>query len=300
MINTILLTGASGFLGWHLIETKPKNMAIVGTYFKHLGVQEDVQWQQLNLIELEKWKNWISKQGFDAIIHTAAVPQIRFCEEHPALSYHINVYATITLAKIAEELDIPFIFCSTDLVFNGNNPPYDEESFPHPLSKYGEQKIAAEDFILADYKQAYVCRLPLMFGVEPSHSANFLKSWTKALEDGEPLYAFEDEFRTPLSGWEGAKAIWHWVKAILRQDWDESNKIYHIFGEETVSRYEFARMIAEQLDIANPDIRKGKRKEVELGHLRPQDTSLVSIYKREYTVPSLKEQLQQVLTQYNK
>ena len=37
---------------------------------------------------------------------------------------------------------------STDYVFDGVDPPYATDATPHPLSTYGEQKVAGEQMCL--------------------------------------------------------------------------------------------------------------------------------------------------------
>ena len=74
------------------------------------------------------------------------------------------MHASTALAQQAQKMDIPLIFTSTDLVFNGSNPIYTETDFPYPLSQYGKQKNEAEEALLADFDNTIVCRLPLLFG----------------------------------------------------------------------------------------------------------------------------------------
>lgn len=45
-------------------------------------------------------------------------------------------------------LDGFMIYISTDYVFDGTKPPYGPEDTPNAVNKYGQQKIAAEKFVL--------------------------------------------------------------------------------------------------------------------------------------------------------
>lgn len=56
------------------------------------------------------------------------------------------------------------IFLSTDYIFDGEEPPYATDAAPHPLSTYGEQKVAGEQICLEKCQSSIVLRVPLLFG----------------------------------------------------------------------------------------------------------------------------------------
>ena len=51
-----------------------------------------------------------------------------------------NVETTQILSSFAES--IPFVFISSDLVFDGKKGAYVESDSPNPLSKYGETMVS--------------------------------------------------------------------------------------------------------------------------------------------------------------
>ena len=71
----------------------------------------------------------------------------------------VNVEASVNLAGICSDFQIPFAFTSTDLVFDGKKGRYKEEYAKNPLSIYGEQKSIAEEGILKIYPGSTVFRL---------------------------------------------------------------------------------------------------------------------------------------------
>ena len=166
----LLLTGASGFLGWHICQQIPPQFEVHGVYYRQNYAHQQVHWHKCNLLEEKDLSKMFNELKPDIVVHAAAIANANFCEEHPALSYHVNVYSTIALAELCEAANIPLLFISSDLVFNGNNAPYEEEDFPFPISRYGEQKLAAEEALLDDFKKTMVCRLPLLFGFGPDYS----------------------------------------------------------------------------------------------------------------------------------
>ena len=52
-------------------------------------------------------------------------------------SVQFNVDVTEHLAKISKDMNIFMIYISTDYVFDGKNPPYQENATRNPLNLYG-------------------------------------------------------------------------------------------------------------------------------------------------------------------
>ena len=100
----------------------------------------------------------------EAIIHTAAISDVNYCQENPSETSKINRDSAINISGLCADLGIGFIFTSTDLVFDGLNPPYDETSPVSPISRYAEQKVEAEIKIQECNPNAAICRMPLMYG----------------------------------------------------------------------------------------------------------------------------------------
>lgn len=302
MAKRILITGASGFLGWHLVTEMAARHQLIGTYCRQHYAQNLVDWRFINLLNINEIAPLMREIGeVDAIIHTAGIANMRFCENFPALSHNLNVYATMELAKEASQRNIPFIFTSTDLVFNGSDAPYSELSFPYPISRYGSQKAAAEDALLTDFSNTMVVRLPLMFGWGAPQSQHFFKDWTLKLRQKQQIQAFTDEFRTPISGavaaaWIARLAEWAFYNFQQKDVWDNA-RLLHLGGNERISRYDFACKMATALDLDTKYITPALRQDVEMGNLRPADVSLdneLACELLQFQVPTLDAQLKEL------
>ena len=120
-----------------------------------------------------------------AVIHTAAQSSPNFCQIHPHESYSINVEASCNIAGLSADYSIPCVFTSTDLVFNGLNPPYSETDSVSPVNSYGEQKVLAEEGMIGRYPQTAVCRMPLMFGMATPTATSFIQPFIQTLREGK-------------------------------------------------------------------------------------------------------------------
>ncbi|MGH1335237.1 MAG: SDR family oxidoreductase [Aureispira sp.] len=300
MKKKLLVTGASGFLGHTLCPILASNYNITGTYFRNLPVQEEVEWLRINLLETKKIGLLVKEYQPDAILHLAAISNTTFCEQHPALSHHINVYTTVALAEAAAASQIPLLYTSTDLVFNGNSAPYEENDFPYPLSQYGQQKQMAEDLLLADFEQTLILRLPLLFGQAPAYGANFYQKSIAQLREGESILAFTDEYRSMLSTKAVSAGIAQAVAYALEEStsWKEKERVFHLGATKAYSRHEFMTIAAQVLGLDEQLIEPSLQETAPYAHTRPADVRMNSQLAQkilDFTPPDLTTQLQQII-----
>ena len=285
----LLITGASGFLGWNLAQIARSQWETHGFYHQQPIEIAGVALHQVDLTDIERVKAEIDRIAPDAIIHTAAASNPNFCQQQPELSHCINVVASQALAQICAAAKIPLVFTSTDLVFDGTQAPYLETNPVSPLNIYGEQKVAAERAILAIGDRAVICRMPLMFGDAPSTATSFIQPWLKSLSAGQSLQLFVDEFRTPVSATTAAKGL---LLALTAPP-----GIMHLGGSERISRYEFGLLMADVFGFDRSLLSPIYQKDLVMAAPRAADVSLDSTKAIElgYALPSLREELCSVL-----
>ncbi|MFE4106993.1 SDR family oxidoreductase [Almyronema epifaneia] len=264
----LLVTGASGFLGSYVCElAQARGWQVWGTYYRQCPRLAGISLQPLNLADLAAIAALLQAVQPDAVIHTAAQSKPHVCQRQPEITYPINVTAAVRLAQLCAEAQIPYVFTSTDLVFNGEAAPYGEADAPTPLSHYGVQKAIAEAAILAAYPLATVCRLPLLYGAATPTASCFLSAFVSKLQQAEPLCLFTDEFRTPVSVTCAAEGL---LLAL------QTSGILHLGGTERLSRYDFGRLLAGVLNLPETRLTASLRSQVAMPAPRPQDVSLDS------------------------
>jgi dTDP-4-dehydrorhamnose reductase len=267
-MKKLLVTGASGFLGWHLCQIAQQAWEVYGTYCSHSLEIPGVKLQKANLTDFQALKQLFKDIQPDAIIHTAAISQPNFCQTHPQESTAINVAAPINIAGLCADSQIACAFTSTDLVFDGFNAPYKEHNSVNPVNIYGEQKVMAEREMLARYPQVAVCRMPLMFGAATPSATSFIQGFITTLKAGKQLNLFVDEFRTPVGGKTAAQGL---LLAL-----EKVEGIIHLGGKERISRYDFGRLMVEVLKLPNTSLMSCRQQDVKMSAPRPADVSLDS------------------------
>lgn len=301
-MRKILITGASGFLGWHLCQnllhqnsqnqnSQNPSWDVYGTYFSQSLEIPGVKLEKTNLADSNELKTFFTTIKPDAVIHTAALSQPNYCQNHPDQSHAINVTASWEIAQLCADAGIPLAFTSTDLVFDGLNAPYNETAAVNPVNLYGEQKVLAEQGILKIYPQAAICRMPLMFGNATPTASSFMQGFIQKLQQGEDLSLFTDEYRTPVSGAIAAQGL---LLAVTQQQTNKNwQGITHLGGKERLSRYDFGKLMVAAFGLPEKHLLACRQADVKMSAPRPKDVSLDSskAFSLGYSPLSIQEQL---------
>ena len=263
----LLITGASGFLGWNVSRELADRYEIFGTRHRsrHQGLAH-VQYKTVDLTDYRAMKAMLDEARPDAVLHLAAHSNTNECQNHPVETARINVTAAANLAGLCGDRNLRFAFTSTDLVFNGNDAPYSENAAVSPMMAYGEQKALAEIEILDRNPEAAVCRVPLMYGLAGPGTTNFTEFLFANIATGKPLPLFVDEFRTPLSAVDAAAGLAMALEKVKGR--------LHLAGANRVSRLEFGECFVEVLELADAKIAACRQADVPMPAPRPLDVSL--------------------------
>jgi UDP-glucose 4-epimerase len=95
-------------------------------------------------------------EGFDGVLHFAALALVGESVHHPELYYHANVVGTMNLLDAMRESEVPrLVFSSTCAVYGQpDEVPISETAPPRPANAYGASKLAV-DMMISDYCRAH-------------------------------------------------------------------------------------------------------------------------------------------------
>ncbi|MBD0291001.1 MAG: NAD(P)-dependent oxidoreductase [Thermoleophilia bacterium] len=167
-------------------------------------------------------------EGFDGVVHLAALSNDPIGELSPRLTAEINFEATVGLARAARAAGVSrFVFASSCSMYgaSGTDAPVDESAPLRPLSAYAESKVRAEEALAALADGAFspvFMRNATAYGVSPRMRVdivlNNLVAWAyttgaiRIMSDGtpwRPLVHAEDIGRAALAALEAPRDVVH-------------------------------------------------------------------------------------------
>ncbi len=255
-MKRLLITGASGDLGRPLSALAAKHWQTTGTYFRRaqIGGGEAVQ---LDLRDRAAVLALVHDLRPDVIIHAAASNRsTEVVETNLASARHI--------AQAAQAVRCRLIALSTDMVFDGRNPPYAEEDPPTPLSPYGKAKAANEQLFRAMGGNCLVVRTSLIYDLDRNNRQ--VKWMQESIAAGQRVTLYVDEIRQP---------IWAWNLAKVLLELAESDEVglLNVAGPQAMSRWEYGCALLRALGYSPHEVAVAVRA-AEVAPERPRNLTL--------------------------
>ena len=204
-------------------------------------------WLRLNFAELatiEQAAALFDAYPLDSIYCIAGMTAVDACEDEPDLAFRTNARGPGVLAAYAQRRAVPFVYFSTEYVFDGDaaHPgPYLEDAALRPLSVYGKSKLAGEEAVLAACACALVLRTTVVYGPD-ARQKNYLYSLMRNLATGTRMRVPEDQVSTPTYNLDLIAAALGLVEC-------GASGVFHVCGPELLGRLAFAEGIADKLGL---------------------------------------------------
>jgi len=253
----VVVTGAGGFIGSHLVERLVNMGANVHCIFHYnslssLGnldsstVKDSIRITFADVRYMDSLRNAFSKhENVEAIFHLAALISVPYSYISPESFVQTNIQGTLNMLQLAQELHVQkFIHTSSSEVYgSAQYTPIDEKHPIHPQSVYAVSKAAADYLAQCSY---YTHNLPVVtirpfntFGPRQSTRALIPTIITQAL--------FKDEIRlgnlTPVRDFTYvADTVTGFIKTV---DQGAIAEVYNIGTGEKWSVLDIATMVKE-------------------------------------------------------
>jgi nucleoside-diphosphate-sugar epimerase len=185
----VLVTGASGMVGRNLV-----------TYFRKKGVDTlptDLAGWEIsgNLLDKDFVFGTLASQNFDAIVHLAAITEIKKTIEDPRMCFEVNCFGTLNMLELARKKGVSRMICASSAnVFGApKSNPVTEESPFDPRVPYDYSKVVCENLAMGFFKSKglpiSVTRSWLLFGEYDQPTRATIRFIRACLKD-EPLTLF--------------------------------------------------------------------------------------------------------------
>jgi len=229
-MNSILLTGADGQLGWELART-----------LAPLGEVHACARDRLDVTDADAVHAVMARLRPDVVVNAAAYTAVDLAESECAAAMLVNARAPRLLAEEAEKLGAWLLHYSTDYVFDGSKRgAYREDDEPNPLNAYGRSKLAGEQAVMSAASRHLIFRTSWLYG---NHGNNFLRSMLELGAARDQFGVVADQHGTPT---------WHRLVAeataiVLGQLSFAAPRsvsgIYHLTCSGNASWFDFAQAI---------------------------------------------------------
>ncbi len=161
-MSKILVTGAAGFIGYHLSEKLCGNEdEVLGIdnlnnyYDKNLKVErlirlkrhENFKFFELDIKHNEQLIKFFEKEKFDFIIHLAAQAGVRYSIENPLAYIDSNIVGFMNILEACRKYPVKhLVYASSSSVYGANTKqPFSEsDNVDHPISLYAATKKSNE------------------------------------------------------------------------------------------------------------------------------------------------------------
>ena len=157
-MKKVLITGASGFMGSHTVESALDWGYSVRVFLRYnsTGYVGNLRFLGKKLKDIEIFWGDIrdytsvlrAVKGVDYVIHLAAQISVPYSFQNPIDFAMNNVVGTTNILKASVECGISkFVYTSTSEIFGGSDEPLNEDSLRIPKSPYSASKVGADAMV---------------------------------------------------------------------------------------------------------------------------------------------------------
>ena len=182
----VLVTGASGMVGRNVVTyLEEKGLRVIPTDLSGWDTSGD-------LLDRDFVFSKLASLDFDAIIHLAAITEIKKTIEDPRLCFEVNCVGTLNVLELADRKKVKRVICASSAnVFGApkSNPVPEDAPFD-PRVPYDYSKVICENLAMSFFKAkglpVSLTRSWLLFGEHDQPSRATVR-FIRACLEGDPL-----------------------------------------------------------------------------------------------------------------
>lgn len=222
------MTGGDGLVGSRIVELLNKDFLF--TNFPQA---------KMDITDRALVEKTLDSAEFDVFIHLAAYTNVQGAESNTDLAMRINRDGTKNVFDSVTRKAKKFIYVSTDFVFDGDNPPYFEDSSPNPKGSYAKSKFEGEKVVSGG---AMIARISYPYRTAFEPRKDFVRTFKHLLEQGRNLTMVTDSMMTPTFIDDIAYGLKHLIH-------NYSPEVFHLVGGSSLSPYDATVMIADRFGL---------------------------------------------------
>ncbi len=238
---TVLVAGASGFLGGKIYDTFSRRHKTIGTCFRKRDA--NIDFIPVNITNRTAVTNLFSDINFDVCVHVIGLADPDYCEAHKEEAWNVNFLGTKYIVEECLNRNVRLVYISTDYIFDGKKVDgYSEEDTPNPLQFYGKTKLEAERLIV-ELPTSLAVRIPVIYGFNnEGDKETFVKKILRSLRAGDRVAVDDRQRRCPTLIDDIAEII-HLLIGM------KQTGIYHVASSEVLTKYDWALKISDVFEL---------------------------------------------------
>lgn len=222
------MTGGDGLVGSRIVE-------LLNQDFQFTNFSQ----AKMDITDKGRVEKALEDADFDLFLHLAAYTNVQGAETNSDLAMKINRDGTKNVYDAVTQKGKKLIYISTDFVFDGETPPYYEDSTPNPQGAYAKSKLEGEKVVA---NGAMIVRIAYPYRAAFETKKDFVRTFKYLLEQGKHLNMVTDSMMTPTFIDDIAYGLKHLMK-------NYSPEIFHLVGGSSISPYDATVMIAEKFNL---------------------------------------------------
>ena len=247
-----LVLGASGFIGQAICDRLIKeDIEVIA------GVRENKPWLPCNQVRfnIEQISQFSFKilESIDVIFNCSGLIGFSACDKNPEKASLYNAqlpYTFIENIKVYNP-NLKWIQLSTNAVFGSYSKPASEIDACNPTSTYGKTKKKGEDIVINSGISYLIIRTCDVFGEYKFHHVRdrFVHFVAKVAVSGNKEFFPTDVVSNPIE-------IDQFISDLFLLYKHKKIGVYHLAGEKSMTRFDFAIKIAKKLKLPLKNLTK--------------------------------------------
>lgn len=258
----IAVTGANGLVGSRVIELLKRKHDMI-----------PFESRDLDITDKSTVAAVLAKTDYDLLLHLAAYTNVDGAETEKEKTYAVNVTGTKNLLDEVTNAGKKMIHISTDFVFDGKIPPFDEKSKPNPIGYYGQTKYEGEQIL---NNRAMIVRISYPYGHPSEKKPDFVQRLRRILEHNKPITMIADSAMTPTFIDDIATGL-EYLATHYKPE------IYHLVGGKSYTPFEVGTIIAKHYNLPESLIMPITYKEYMKGKAARPQYSIIMTSKNSFT-----------------
>jgi dTDP-4-dehydrorhamnose reductase len=238
--KTILIFGASSFVGSNLIELLKDEFRIVATYHLTPIKIPGITCVPCDVLKKEYVQSIVARFRPDLTIYAVGMSSLKECQLWPKEADALNSAGAVNCCTATERIGSKFILLSSGFVLGGEDTIYREGETPFPNTAYGITLSSTEFYVQRSCLNYLILRCSTLYGrsYNPAHN-NWFENLQYAFAKGETVM-MDDSVHTGILD---VQIMIRILKATLEKE--VTNRLLHVSSSDFMTRFEFARLYAK-------------------------------------------------------